>query len=200
MNIPHLERYEAVVLGASFGGMQLLKLLLSALPRDFSLPIIAVQHTAPTSQSTLAELLNSFCDIEVREANEKEPIEPAKVYFAPANYHLLIEPDRTFTLTVDERVNHARPAIDVLFETAAEAYGAGLIGLVLTGANADGAIGLRYIKDKGGLAIVQDPDTAIAPSMPQAAIRIAGPQHVLTPGQITDLLLQIHHDRQGDAT
>ena len=200
MNIPHLERYEAVVLGASFGGMQLLKLLLSALPRDFSLPIIAVQHTAPTSQSTLAELLNSFCDIEVREANEKEPIEPAKVYFAPANYHLLIESDRTFTLTVDERVNHARPAIDVLFETAAEAYGAGLIGLVLTGANADGAKGLRYLKDKGGLAIVQDPDTAIAPSMPQAAIRIAGPQHVLTPGQITDLLLQIHHDRQEDAT
>ncbi|MCX4187111.1 chemotaxis protein CheB [Methylophaga sp. OBS4] len=200
MNIPHLERYEAVVLGASFGGMQLLKLLLTALPRDFSLPIIAVQHTAPTSQGTLAELLNSFCDIEVREANEKEPIEPEKVYFAPANYHLLIEPDRTFTLTVDERVNHARPAIDVLFETAAEAYGVELVGLVLTGANADGAEGLRYLKDKGGLAVVQDPDTAVAPSMPQAAIRIARPQHVLTPGQITDLLLQIHHNRQEDVT
>ncbi|WP_461481294.1 chemotaxis protein CheB [Porticoccus sp.] len=191
-----IRNYEAVVLGASFGGMQMLKLLLTALPRDFSLPVIAVQHTAPTAEGALAELLNRVCEIEVREANEKEPIEPARVYLAPANYHLLVEPDRTFSLTVDERVNYARPAIDVLFETAAETYGAGLIGLVLTGANSDGAKGLRHIKDRGGLAIVQDPATAAAPAMPRAAILAARPHRVLAPEQITALLLQIHHHRQ----
>ncbi len=194
MNIPDSTYYEAVVMGASFGGMPLLKSLLSALPRDFDLPLIAVQHNGSSVYGTLAELLDGFCEIKIREANEKECIEPATVYFAPANYHLLIEMDRTFTLTVDERVNYARPAIDVLFETAAEAYGRGLIGLILTGANSDGAKGLKYIKDKGGLTIVQDPTTAAAASMPQAAISVAQPHHILSPEQITEFLVQIHNN------
>lgn len=190
--------YEAIVIGASFGGMQLFKAVLSALPRDFALPIIAVQHIGPSTHSTLAEILDSYCEIQVREANEKEAIQPSTVYFAPANYHLLIEPDRTFTLTVDQRVNYARPAIDVLFETAAEAYGKGLIGMVFTGANSDGAKGLKYIKDKGGLTVVQDPSTATAPSMPQAAILAAQPHHILQPEQIVTFLQYIQNSRQGE--
>lgn len=189
--------YEAIVLGASTGGMQLLKRLLSALPADYSLPLMVVQHLDDRSSGTLADLLDSWCAIRVKEADEKEAILAGTLYIAPANYHLLVERDRSFSLTVDERVNYARPAIDVLFETAADAYGAGLVGLVLSGANADGARGLKYIRDKGGLAVVQDPQTAEAAAMPRAAIALARPQRVLAPDGIEQLLLELHGKEAG---
>lgn len=185
-------KYEAVAIGASAGGMKVIKELLMALPGDFSLPIMIVQHIADTADGTWADILNERCNVLVKEADEKEAIKSGTVYLAPANYHLLAEPTRILTLTVDERVNCARPSIDVLFETAAEAYREHLIGIILTGGNADGARGLLYIKEKGGLTIVQDPQTAEVPNMPQSAIRMGLPDHILVPEAIIELLLNIH--------
>jgi len=184
--------YEAIVLGASAGGFNVIKQLTATLPKDFSLPIMVVQHVSDTSDGSWADMLDRESKLRVKEADEKEKIKPGTVYLAPANYHLLVEPDHTLTLTVDERVNYARPSIDVLFETAAEAYRERLIGLVYTGANRDGAAGLAHIKANGGLAVVQDPTTAESPVMPTSAIRAAHPQHVLSPEQIIELLLNIH--------
>jgi len=140
------------------------------LPADFAAPVIVVQHQRPTAGDYLAESLNAKSDVSVKVADDKERPLPGKVYLAPANYHLMVEPDRTLSLSVDERVNHARPAIDVLFESAAEAYGESLAGLVMTGASSDGSRGLRTIKRHGGLTIVQDPKTAEVSIMPQAAM------------------------------
>lgn len=186
-----LERYQALVIGASLGGMQVIRSLLLALPADYALPVIVVQHVSDSSKGALADFLDRQCRIRVKEAEEKEPIRAATVYLAPANYHLLVERDRSFTLTVDERVNYARPAIDVLFETAADCYRAGLVGVLLTGANADGARGLQHIRERGGLAVVQDPLTAESPVMPRAGIHLAQPQQVLGPEGIERLLLSL---------
>jgi two-component system chemotaxis response regulator CheB len=187
--------FDMVVIGTSSGGMQAMKRLLTALPGDFSLAIAVVQHITASADDTWASIMNDQCALMVKEADEKERIRAATVYLAPANYHLLIEPDHTFTLTVDEHVNYARPAIDVLFETAAQALGPRLIGIVMTGANTDGADGLRVIKDRGGLTIVQDPDTAAARPMPEAAIRTADPDYILPIDGISAMLLKIHNDK-----
>ena len=187
--------FNAVVMGASAGGMKIVKDMVISLPKDFGLPVIIVQHVADTSDSKWADMLNEISLVHVKEAEEKEPIVPGKVYLAPANYHLLIESDYTFTLTVDDRVNYARPAIDVLFETAAEAYKERLIGVICTGANSDGAKGLLYIKQLGGKTIVQDPSTAEASSMPLAAIGEAAPEHILSPMGILNYLLVVHKNQ-----
>lgn len=187
--------YELVVIGTSAGGPQALKTLLPLLPADFALPIAIVQHVAPSSDGSWAGLLDARCAVRVKEADEKEHIAPGTVYVAPPNYHLLVEADRTFALTVDETVNYARPSIDVLFETAAEALGPRLVGILLTGANSDGAKGLARIGAKGGLTIVQDPATAESRAMPDAAIALARPQHVLALAGISDLLLQLHTEK-----
>lgn len=181
-----------LVVGASSGGMQAISRLLTGIPANFSMAILIVQHIAASSDGSWTRILDSRCKIAVREADEKEPIRPGIAYFAPANYHLLVEPDRTLTLTVDEPVNYARPSIDVLFETAADAYGFRLIGLVMTGANSDGAKGLEYVKNKGGLTIVQDPETAETPFMPRAAIQQVCPDHILAIEAILELLISLH--------
>jgi len=165
-----LNRGPAVVVGVSAGGLETLKELLPLIPAGFALPIIIVQHLHPMQDKFFIDCLDSICPLPVREAEEKERVVPGNVFFAPPNYHLLIEKDRTFSLSVDEKVNFSRPSIDVLFETAAEAYGPELIGIVLTGASRDGAAGLRRIKENGGTAIVQDPATARFPAMPSAAL------------------------------
>lgn len=188
-------RYKAIVLGASAGGLQMIKRIVISLPAEFSLPVIVVQHIADTSDGVWAGILNERSNVRVKEADEKEPIKAGTVYLAPSNYHLLVEPDQTFTLTIDERVNHARPSIDVLFETAAQAYGESLIGVICTGGNFDGAKGLLNVKKMGGLTIVQDPKTAEAKAMPQAAIEMAPPDYVLPEEGIIQLLLNIHHDQ-----
>lgn len=190
--------YEAIVLGASAGGFKVIKQLTAALPEDFSLPIMVVQHVSDASDGSWAGMLDRESRLRVKEADEKEMIVPGTIYLAPANYHLLVEPDRTLTLTVDERVNYARPSIDVLFETAAEAYRERLIGLVYTGANRDGAAGLAHIRANGGLAVAQDPTTAESPTMPSTAIRAAKPQHVLSPEKIIELLLDIHQHQTAE--
>ena len=182
------QKYTTVVVGASAGGMKVIKELVTSLPADFPMALIIVQHVSDSSDGSWAELLDGYSKIEVREADEKESILPGTVYLAPANYHLLIESDHTFTLTVDERVNYARPSIDVLFETAADAYRESLIGIIYTGANFDGAKGLLRVKEAGGLTIVQDPVTAEAVAMPKAAIETTVPEYVLPPEEIIDLL------------
>ena len=130
--------YEAVVMGASAGGLSALQEILRPLPRDFRLPILIVQHRWPAQEDLMTFALNEASRLQVKEAELNEFIQPARVYLAPANYHLLVEQDRWLSLSVDEKVCYSRPSIDVLFETAADAYGAALIGVLLTGANSDG--------------------------------------------------------------
>ena len=189
--IPNQEKYQVIVIGGSAGAMTVLVELLPGFPADFPLPIVIAVHLHPRQDSAHIERLAGLCALKVKEADEKEPIQSGGVYLAPPNYHLLIENDRTFSLSIDERVNYARPAIDVLFETAAQVYGPQTIGVVLTGANNDGAQGLRLIKDRGGLTVVQDPETAESAYMPRAALEATSVDHVLSVPEIGKLLVKI---------
>jgi len=191
-------QYKAIVIGVSSGGMNALKYLFSTLPTDFKIPIITVQHVSARSNNEWIKLLNDTSNISIKEADEKEKIKTGKVYIAPSNYHLLIEKDKTFSLTIDEQVNFARPAIDVLFESAAEAYKKKLICIVLTGSNNDGANGIKRIKEYGGLAIIQDPETAESPTMPASAIAACRsgnqslePDYILSLEKIVPLLIKL---------
>jgi two-component system chemotaxis response regulator CheB len=162
--------YDLICIGASWGGLQAVGRVLSDLPPEFELPIAIAQHRHPDAQeATLAELLSLRTDRPVLDVEDKMPIQPQHVYIAPQNYHVLVERN-SVALSVDERIRFARPSIDVLFETAAHAYGAGVIGIILTGANDDGAHGLAKIKQAGGVALIQDPLGAARRTMPDAAI------------------------------
>lgn len=161
---------EAIVMGASAGALEALSAILPKFPAGYPLPVFIVVHLPSDKKSVLAELLQAKCSLRVKEAEDKEPVEPGVVYFAPPDYHLLIEADRTLALSVDAPVLFSRPSIDVLFESAADVYGQGLVGVVLSGANADGAQGLRAVAVAGGAVIVQDPDQASSSAMPQAAL------------------------------
>lgn len=183
--------YEAVTMGVSSGGLQALRTILPALPAAFPVPIAIVQHIEAQSGAFLSEFLDGASAITVKEAEDKELMRPGVAYLAPPGYHLLVEPDASFSLSVDEKVNYCRPAIDPLFESAADAFGAALIGVVLTGANADGARGVKRIKDCGGCAIVQSPKTAEAPYMPQAALAATPVDHVVQLDQIAPLLVRL---------
>ncbi len=183
--------YEAIVIGLSSGGMSALKLIFSVLPADFKTPVIIVQHISARSDNQWIKLLNDKSNLYIKEADEKEKIENGKVYIAPPNYHLMIERDKTFSLTIDERVSFARPSIDVLFESAAEVYKNKLIGVILTGSNNDGTNGLKRIKGCGGLTIVQDPKTAESAYMPASAIATLKPDYILPLKDITNLLIEI---------
>jgi two-component system chemotaxis response regulator CheB len=184
-------RYAAVVIGVSAGGVEALKVLLPALPASFPLPVAIVQHRNRRSDGFLAAYLGAMSTIAVSEAEDKEPFCAGHAYLAPAGYHLLIESDRSLSLTIDERVNYSCPSIDVLFKSAADVFAQSLIGIVLTGANADGAQGLKAIKSRGGLAVVQDPDTAAVMAMPHAALQATPVDHVLPLERIAPLLIQI---------
>lgn len=161
---------KAVVIGASAGGVQALSQILPALPGDFPVPILVVVHVPPRRDNALVQLLDAKCALQVKEAEDKEMAIGGTVYFAPADYHLLVEAGGTLALSAEEPVNHSRPAIDVLFESAADAYGADLTGIVLTGANHDGADGLKAIGAAGGIALVEEPVTAEVSTMPAAAL------------------------------
>ncbi|HVX62028.1 MAG TPA: chemotaxis protein CheB [Pirellulales bacterium] len=182
---------EAVAIGASAGALDALSQLLSALPKDFPLALMVVVHRPASRDSMLTELLGARCRIAVREAEDKEPIRPATAYFAPADYHLLVEADKRLSLSSEEPVNYSRPAIDLLLSSAAEAYGAALIGMVLTGASSDGAQGLRAVEDAGGTALVQRPDTAYAPNMPRAALDACVGARALTLSELASYLLEV---------
>lgn len=184
-------KYEAVVIGTSAGGLHVLSTLLEALPRNFPLAIIVVQHRSKEERTLLEEVLSQKCKIKIRQAEEKEKIEKGAVYFAPPDYHLLIERDRTFSLSYDERVNYSRPSIDVLFETAAYTYQDKLLSIIFTGANHDGAAGVKIVRQMKGTTIAQDPSTALYPAMPKAAIATGCVQHVLKLDEIKSFLLNL---------
>ena len=188
--------YEAIVIGVSSGGMKAMKVMFSLLPKDFNTPIIIVQHIRSQSENLWIRLLNEKSNLFIKEADEKESIEHGKVYIAPPNYHLMIESDKTFCLTIDERVNYARPSIDVLFESAAIAYRDKLIGVILTGSSSDGSLGLKKIKEYGGLTIAQDPKTAESGYMPASAIAVVPMDHILSLMNIIKLLIKIDKQKE----
>ena len=184
--------YKAVVVGVSSGGMDALPRILKPLPKDFPLPIIIVQHTHPSGDDGFfIRYLNQRCNLEVIEATENLPIEDGKVYIAPADHHLLVEQDKLLALSTNGKVNHSRPSIDVLFESAADVYDSGLIAIILTGATADGAKGMKKIDDCGGITIAQNPETAKAPVMPKAAIEACEIDYVLPLEDIPAELLKL---------
>ncbi len=179
---------EAIVLGASAGAVEALSAILPALPGNYPLPLLAVVHSPPDRKSILVELFQAKCRVRVKEGEDKEPIRGGTVYFAPPNYHLLVESERVLSLSSDEAILYSRPSIDVLFESAADAYGPNLAGIVLTGANRDGARGLRAICAAGGIGIVQSPEAAEIPIMPEAAIQECVQAHRMMLGEIADFL------------
>jgi two-component system chemotaxis response regulator CheB len=182
---------EAVVIGASAGALGALSVILPALPAGFRLPLIVVVHVPPDKRSMLAELFQAKCRIPVREAEDKEPINPGTVYFAPSDYHLLVETEKSLSLSSDEPVLFSRPSIDVLFESAADSYGSALIAIILTGANQDGAKGMRAVAEAGGITLVQNPDGAFASAMPEAAIEMCPGARVMSLDAIAAYLQEV---------
>lgn len=184
-------RYELLVIGGSAGSLDVLIKLLPALRADLDLAIVIVLHRN-YSESLLSEVLSDRMDRPVADAEEKDPLTPGSVYLAPADYHLLIEKERTFSLDYSEKVNFSRPSIDVTFETAADVYGAACVGLLLSGANADGADGLATIKSKGGLTIVQNPAEAAVRFMPDQAIQKVQVDYVATTDEMAEIINRLN--------
>lgn len=178
----------AVVIGASAGAVEALLRILPELPSDYPLPLLIVVHLPPDRESTLAALFDSRCRIRVKEAEDKEPVLPGTAYLAPPDYHLMVEHDFHLSLSGEEQVLYSRPSIDVLFESAADAYGTSLAGIILTGANSDGARGLRAVAASGGIALVQSPECAEATAMPAAALAACPSAQVLSLAEITGVL------------
>jgi two-component system chemotaxis response regulator CheB len=172
-----------------------LSVVLPHLAADFSLPIMIVVHQPPDRRGSIAELFQTKCQVRVKEAEDKEPILPGTVYFAPPNYHLLVEQGKVLSLSTEEEINFSRPSIDALFETAADAYGAGLLGIILTGANFDGARGLQAVCANGGAGVVQSPETAEATLMPKAALAGCGRANVMELNSIAALLQRLGGNR-----
>ena len=186
---------EAVVLGGSAGALEAMNVLVAALPADCAVSVALVIHLPPTRPCRLAEVLGARCALQVREIEDKEPVVPGVVFVAPPGYHALVERGRTFALSMDDLVHFSRPAIDVLFESAAEAYGDRLAGVILSGANADGARGLAAIARGGGVCVVQAADTALARDMPQAAIAATPGARVLSVEDMATWLGAVARDR-----
>jgi two-component system chemotaxis response regulator CheB len=179
---------KAIVIGASAGALEALSVILPTLPAAFAAAIMIVVHVPPDRRSMLAELFSAKCQLPVVEAEDKEPIRGGTVYFAPPDYHLLIETDKTLALSSDEPVLYSRPSIDVLFETAAEAFGPALLAVVLTGANHDAARGAKAVIDAGGRVIVQRPHEAFASAMPEATVAMCPTAQVMALSEIAAYL------------
>lgn len=182
------QRISAVVIGGSAGCVDALSFLLPQLPRGLGAAVLAVVHLPRERPSLLVEIFRGRCPLPVHEALDKEPIEPGRVYFAPPDYHLLVDQGPRLALSIDEPVHFSRPSIDVLFESASDAYGQQLLGILLTGGNADGAQGLQAVRRNGGVTVVQDPDDAQVRYMPAAALKLEPADFVLTLDGIGKLL------------
>jgi two-component system chemotaxis response regulator CheB len=185
-----VSNYSVIVIGTSWGGLDALGTLLHGLPVDFAIPIVAVQHRGRDSRPLLASLLQQVTGLQVREAEDKDPLEPGHVLLAPPDYHLLID-EGHITLDMGALVKHSRPSIDVTFLSAADTYGPRTIGVVLTGANDDGAVGLRRIADRGGTSIVEHPASATSSVMPAAALRAVPQAAVLPLAEISPRLVRL---------
>jgi len=187
-----VNRYYMLVIGASVGGLHALGVVLGQLPGAFPAPVLVVQHQGGDNDSEyLAALLDNMTPLRVREARPGEVPLPGCVYISPAGYHLQLELSGKLSLSVDLPVNFSIPSIDVLFDTAADALGKKLVALVLTGASSDGSRGLKNIKDRGGLTLVQAPQTAEVPQMPEHAIALARPDFIVPLPDIGTLLCRI---------
>lgn len=191
------KRLHAVVVGGSAGALEVLQASLSLLPSSYPLPIAIVVHLLANRPSGLAQVLGERCALSVREADDKEQFRAGAVYLASPNYHLLVEKDRHFALSDDELVNFSRPSVDVLFESAADAFGPELLGVLLSGANNDGALGLFRIHQAGGTTVVQSPDTAAAREMPTAALGLFRPDFVAKTADLGPLLLELAGAEEG---
>jgi len=188
MNDEAMRNPGAIVIGVSAGAFDALSAILPSLPGDFPFAVLVVVHLPPDRKSLIASLFEQRCAMKVKEAEDKEQVEASTIYFAPPDYHLLVEPDFSLSLSSDEPVLYSRPSIDVLFESAADAYGDSLVGVILTGANQDGARGLRAVCDAGGRAFVQAPATAEESAMPQAALDACPEAEPLTLARIANVL------------
>jgi two-component system chemotaxis response regulator CheB len=187
---------DLVVVGASWGGLHALRTVLGAMPPELAAAVVVVQHRSPESHATaFCDLLGAATRLRVCEVDDKQPLEPGQVYLAPAGFHTLVE-DGHLELSLDAAVEHSRPSIDVLFQSAAESYRERCAGVVLTGANADGAAGLARIVELGGAAIVQDPDTAERAEMPRAAVNAVPSARVAPLEQIAPLLAELCVERE----
>jgi two-component system, chemotaxis family, protein-glutamate methylesterase/glutaminase len=182
--------FDIVVVGTSTGGLKALPVLLSGLPAEFPLPVVIAQHRGKGTDIGLCDFLQRSSNLLMIEPEDKEPLLPGRAYLAPRDYHLLIE-DRSLALSTDPPVVHARPSIDVLFESAADGYGARVIGVILTGANQDGARGLSKIKSRGGFVLVEDPASAACREMPEAAIARTEVDAILRLEQIAPSLMEL---------
>ena len=181
-------RIEAIVIGASAGGVEALGLILPSLPAKFRPAVLIVLHLPRERPSLLVEIYEKRCALPIREADDKEPIEPGTIYFAPPDYHMLVERNRQIALSTEEPVHFSRPSVDVLFESAADAFGSRLLGVILTGANEDGAAGLHAIHRAGGVTVVQQPDSAKVPLMVVSALQRNPADFVLSLPEIAELL------------
>jgi two-component system, chemotaxis family, protein-glutamate methylesterase/glutaminase len=184
-------RFKAVVIGGSAGSFQGITRILSRLPKDFPLPIIMCLHRLKHVRNGFVEALSIKSVPEVLEPHDKEPIKKGKVYLAPANYHLSVELGNYFSLSTEEMVNNSRPAIDITLGSAAYVYKEKLLGILLSGANKDGGLGMKYIKDRGGLTVVQDPADCMIDTMPKAALAATQIDYVLKIDEITALLIEL---------
>ncbi len=180
--------YDAIVIGASAGGLDALRVILNQLPGDFVIPILIVLHRGKEKTLFFKRYFVDFCSSDIIEPEDKEAVKAGCIYFAPPDYHMIVEMDKTLSLSVDPPVNWSRPSIDVLFESAAEVYKEKLVGVILTGANKDGSVGFEKIKRLGGLLVVQDPATATASKMPRVAIEAVAVDCILTLHDIGVLL------------
>jgi two-component system chemotaxis response regulator CheB len=185
-----MRAFELIVIGCSLGGMRALQVVLSGLPATFTVPLAVVQHRHRASNEGLPIYLRKSSPLPVIDVDDKQWIKPGTVYLAPADYHLLVEKGM-FSLSVDDRVAYSRPSIDVLFESAADAYGDKVVGVIMTGSNQDGAEGAKRIKARDGFLVVQDPASAEAPSMPQAAIAAARVDRILPLERIGPFLVEL---------
>ncbi len=186
--------YSVVALGTSWGGLSAMTRLLGALPAGFSIPIVAVQHRSKDSDMLLVRLLQDTTELNVCEIEDKDVLCAGTVHIAPADYHVLIEPGY-LSLTIEEPVRFSRPSIDVMFTSAADTYGSSAVGVVLTGANEDGASGLARIIRAGGRGLIQDPKTAEIPIMPAAAIRAVPTAEIVPLDKIAPRLIQLSEEK-----
>ncbi len=191
-------RIDAVVIGASAGGVEALSMLLPTLRPGSRAAIFIVLHIPRDRPSLLPEIFSRKCPLPVREAEDKEAVARGTVYFAPSNYHLLVDRGPQLALSADELVYHSRPSIDVLFESAADVYRDRLLGIILTGANEDGAAGLAAVQAGGGITVVQEPGTARSPQMALSALRLRRPDLVLPLAEIAELLTTLDADPEAD--
>lgn len=193
VDFPATAQMRAIVIGGSAGSLEVLRIVLPALPAGLCIPVVIVVHLPPRVPAQLHEVMQHLSVLPMKQAEDKEQIAGGIVYFAPPGYHLLIEAHGAFALSVDAPVHFSRPSIDVLFESASEAYDGKVLGMLLSGASIDGAAGLAAIHAAGGITVVQAPDSAETAVMPEAALALFEPSTVLQPGQMCSLVASIRH-------